>query len=75
VAFCGERILVFAVDVVFARDPLGGVAHVLILNRAPQAIVDRAVYHLGVAKPVAEPRFAQQVGSQVHVFHAAGDIA
>ena len=68
-----ERVLVLAADVVLDRDALGVGAHVAVLDRAPQAVVDGRVDELRVAEAVAEPGAGEQVRRAVHRLHAAGD--
>ena len=68
-----ERVLVLAADVVLDRDALGVGAHVAVLDRAPQAVVDGRVDQLAVAEAVAEPGTREQVRRLVHRLHAAGD--
>ena len=69
----GVVVLRVAADVVVLGDDLAGVAHVALLERAPQAVVDHRVDDLAVAhaQPVAHAR--QQVGAVAHRLHAAGD--
>ena len=69
----GEGVLVGAADVILDRDALGVGAHVAVLDRTPQAVVDGRVDQLGVAEAVAEAGAREQVGRAVHRFHAAGD--
>ena len=66
-------VLRFAADVVLLGDDLAGVAHVALLERAPQAVVDHRVDDLAVAhaQPFAHAR--QQVRAVAHRLHAAGD--
>ena len=59
--------------VVLDRDALGVGAHVAVLDRAPQAVVDGRVDERPVAEAVAEARVRQEVRRAVHRFHAAGD--
>ena len=73
VAAQGQLVLVLAADAVGLRGPLGELAHVLVVIRVQQAVVDDGVDQLAVAQPVAEAGVGQQVGREVHVFHAAGD--
>ena len=68
-----EGVLVGTVDVVLDRHPLGVGAHVAILDRAPQAVVDGRVDQLPVAEAVAETGARQQVRRAVHRFHPARD--
>ena len=47
-------------------------SHVAVLDRAPQAVGDRAVAQGSVAQAVAEPGFREVVRGEVHALHAAG---
>ena len=69
----GVLVLRVAADVVVLGDDLAGVAHVALLERAPQAVVDHRVDDLAVAhaQPFAHAR--QQVRAVAHRLHAAGD--
>ena len=68
------------VGVLRARDPpvmlgddLAGVAHVALLERAPQAVVDHRVDDLAVAHAQSLAHARQQVRAVAHRLHAAGD--
>ena len=67
-ASCASR-----ADVVVLGDDLAGVAHVALLERAPQAVVDHRVDELAVAHAQAFAHARQQVRAVAHRLHAAGD--
>ncbi len=69
----GEGVLGFTADAVLVHQVLGGDAHVVVVERVPQAVGDHAVDHLGVAHAQAGARGGQDVRRQAHVLHAAGD--
>ena len=71
----GERegVLVRAADVVRDRDAFGVGAHVAVLDRAPQPVVDGRVDQLAVAEAKAEPGARDEVRGAVHRLHPAGD--
>src|ERR1017187_7847402 len=68
----GERVLVLAAHLVLVRDVLGGVAHVAVLEGAPEAIADHLVDELAVTDPVAISRALDEVWRARHVLHPAG---
>jgi hypothetical protein len=68
-----EAILIFASDVVFVRDELGGLAHMEVVVDIPEAVVDHGVDCCGVAHAEAAARLREQIGSIGHRLHAAGD--
>jgi hypothetical protein len=69
----GVVVLAFPADLVLGGDDLAGVAHVTLLERAPQAVVDHRVDHRAVAEPHPLARFRQQVRTVAHRLHPAGD--
>ena len=69
----GVDVLRLALDRVHLGDHLAGVAHVALLEGAPQPVVDHRVDDLAGAHAPAFPRVRQQVGSAAHRLHAAGD--
>ena len=69
----GEAILLFAGDVVFVCDELGGLTHVEVVVDVPEAVVDHGVDGDSVAHAEAAARLREQVGGVGHRFHAAGD--
>ena len=68
-----ERVLVLAGEAVLRRDHVAAVAHVHVLVRVPQAVVDHRVDDLAVAHAVAAARLGQHVGRVGHALHAARD--
>ena len=54
-------------------DRLGRVAHVMLLERAPEAVVDDGIVKLARAEPQALARALEQVRRAAHALHAAGD--
>ena len=68
-----ECVLVLAADVLADRDALGVGTHVAVLDRAPQAVVDRGVDERRVTEPEPEPRSRNEIRCEVHVLHAARD--
>ncbi|MCY1416646.1 hypothetical protein D9M71_321620 [compost metagenome] len=71
--FGGEGVLLLAADAVLLHQVLGGDAHVVVVEGIPQAVVDHAVDHLGVAHAQAGAGAGHDVGRQAHAFLAAGD--
>ena len=69
----GVLVLRGAADVVVLGDHLAGVAHVALLERAPEAVVDHRVDDLAVAHAQAVAHARQQVRAVAHRLHAAGD--
>ena len=69
-----RRIVVLrgAADVVVLGDDLARVAHVALLEGAPQAVVDHRVDDLAVAHPQAVAHARQQVRTVAHRLHPAG---
>ncbi len=68
-----ECVLVLAADAVLDRDTFGVGAHVAVLDRAPQPVVDGRVDQLTVAEAEAEPGTRDEVRRLVHRLHAARD--
>jgi hypothetical protein len=52
-AFQGKLVLLLTADAIFLGDPFGSEAHVLILERAPQAIVHTGIQQLTMAQAVS----------------------
>ncbi len=51
-----NSVLRLASDGELLCDPLRGQPHVLLLERAPEPVVDDGIDQLGIAQPVAEAR-------------------
>src|SRR5207237_6841615 len=62
----GELVLLLAGDLPALRDILGGVAHVIAVERVPQAVADHRVDEL----PVAHPDAVAQVDAVRRLAHA-----
>ena len=73
VALGGKAVLVGSGYAALAGNVFGGLAHVPVLEGAPQAVVDHGVDDLLVAVLPAGPGAEQQIGRLAHAFHAAGD--
>ena len=69
----GEGVLILAREAVLRRDHVAAVAHVEVLVRIPEAVVDHRVDDLAVAHAVAAARLGQHVGRVGHALHAARD--
>ena len=67
-----KGILGLARHVIFGGDDFGRLAHVPILERAPQAVVHHGVHGARVAQAIAAARPVQQVRRVGHRLHAAG---
>ena len=63
----------FTADVVFSHKVFGGNAHVVVVERIPQAIADHGVDDLTVAHAQTGAGTGHDVVGQAHVFLAAGD--
>src|SRR5690606_10915398 len=68
-----ELILRFAADLEALRAKLGRVAHVEVVVRIPQAVVDHAVDETPMAEPISRTRALEEVGRVRHALHAARD--
>ncbi|MNX92628.1 hypothetical protein D3C86_1247780 [compost metagenome] len=69
----GERVLLLAAQAVLLGQVLGGDAHVVIVERIPQAIADHGVDDLRVTHAQAGTGAGHDVIGQAHVFLATGD--
>src|SRR5438094_513836 len=72
-ASSGVIVLCLAADVVVLGDRFAGVAHVALLERAPQTVVDHRVDDLRVPHAQAVAYARQEVGTAAHRLHSAGD--
>ena len=71
----GQLILHLAGDAVLFGHVLGGDAHVAVVERIPQAVVDHHVGHGGVVHAGAPAGGIDGVGSHAHALHTAGHDA
>ena len=71
----GQLILHLAGDAVLFGHVLGGDAHVAVVERIPQAVVDHHVGHGGVVHAGAPAGGIDGVGSHAHALHTAGHNA
>ena len=72
-ALDGVGVLVFASDLELFGDVLAGHAHVALVERAPEAVVDHRVDERAVAHAQSFAHAREQVRGVAHRLHAAGD--
>src|SRR5690606_1051814 len=71
VAAVGPGVLFLAAYAELPGHAFAVVAHVDVVERTPQAVIDGRVQHLTVAEAVPKAGARQEVGPAAHVFHAA----
>ena len=72
VAADGELVLLPPGDLIFGGDGLGGMAHVVVVEGAPQAVVDHGVHQLAGPHADAAAAILEEMGGEAHVLHASG---